>query len=56
MVKQSKFESSDAFEIRVDFQNFNVYFINRYLTVWGITIAFLQIPSSQILHRDKLAP
>ena len=27
------------------FQNFDVYFINRYLTVWGFTIVFPQVPS-----------
>ena len=31
-------ESSDIFQILENFQNFDVYFINRYLTVWGFTI------------------
>ena len=38
MVKQFKIESSDIFLILEYFQNFDVYFVNRYLTVWGFTI------------------
>ena len=44
LVKQFKFESSDIFQILEYFQNFDVYFINRYLTVWGFTIVFPQVP------------
>ena len=44
MVKQFKIESSDIFQILECFQNFDVYFINRYLTVWGFTIVFPQVP------------
>ena len=40
LVKQFKIESSDIFQILVYFQNFDVYFINRYLTVWGFTIVY----------------
>ena len=32
LVKQSKIESSDIFQILEYFQNFDVYFVNRYLT------------------------
>ena len=31
------------------FQNFDVYFIKRYLTVWGFTIVFPQFPLFQKL-------
>ena len=44
LVKQCKIESSDIFQILEYFQNFDVYFINRYLTVWGFTIVFPQVP------------
>ena len=44
LVKLFKIESSDIFQILEYFQNFDVYFINRYLTVWGFTIVFPQIP------------
>ena len=44
LVKQFKIESSDIFQILEYFQNFDVYFINRYLTVWGFTIVFSQVP------------
>ena len=44
LVKQFKIESSDIFQILEYFQNFDVYFINRYLTVWGFTIVFPQVP------------
>ena len=44
MVKQFKIESSDIFQILEYFQSFDVYFINRYLTVWGFTIVFPQVP------------
>ena len=44
LVKQFKFESSDIFQILEYFQNFDVCFINRYLTVWGFTIVFPQVP------------
>ena len=44
MVKQFKIESSDIFHILEYFQNFDVYFIDRYLTVWGFTIVFPQVP------------
>ena len=37
-VKQFKIESSDIFQILEYFQNFDVDFINRYLTIWGFTI------------------
>ena len=43
MVKQFKIESSDIFQILEYFQNFDGYFINRYLTVWGFTIVFPQV-------------
>ena len=43
-VKQFKIESSDIFQILEYFHNFDVYFINRYLTVWGFTIVFPQVP------------
>ena len=36
--------NSQILLILVYFHNFEVYFINRYLTVWGITIVFPQIP------------
>ena len=39
LVKQFKIESSNIFQILEYFQNFDVYFINQYLTVWGFTIA-----------------
>ena len=42
-VKQFKIESSDIFKILEYLQNFDVYFINRYLTVWGFTIVFPQV-------------
>ena len=42
LVKQFKIESSDIFEILEYFQNFDDYFINRYLSVCGFTIVFLQ--------------
>ena len=32
------------FQIPEYSQNFDVYFINRYLTVWGFTIVFPQVP------------
>ena len=38
MVKEFKIESSDIFQILEYFQNVDVYFINRCLTVWGLTI------------------
>ena len=38
LVKQFKIESSDISKILEYFQNLDVYFINRYLTVWGFTI------------------
>ena len=38
LVKQFKIESIDIFQILEYFQNFDVYFVNRYLTVWGFTI------------------
>ena len=44
LVKQFKIESSDIFQILEYFQKFDVYFINRYLTVWGFTIVFPQVP------------
>ena len=44
MLKQFKFESSDIFQILEYFQNFDFCFINRYLTVWGFTIVFPQVP------------
>ena len=44
LVKQFKIESSHIFQILEYFQNFDVYFINRYLTVWGFTIVFPQVP------------
>ena len=44
MVKQFKIESSDIFQILEYFQTFDVYFINRYLTAWGFTIVFPQVP------------
>ena len=66
MVKQFKIESSDIFQMLEYFQNFDVYFINRYLTVWGFTIVFPQFPLFQklldfpficwFLHRDNLSP
>ena len=43
-VKQFNIESSDMFQLLVYLQNCNVYFINRYLTVWGFTIVFAQFP------------
>ena len=42
--KQFKIESSDIFQILEYFQNFDVYFINRFLTVWGFTIVFPHVP------------
>ena len=42
-----KIESSDIFQILEYFQNFDEYFINRYLTVWGFTIVFPQVPLFQ---------
>ena len=42
--KPFKIESSDIFQILEYFQNFNVYFINRYLIVWGFSIVFPQVP------------
>ena len=44
LVKQFKIESSDIFQILEYFQNVDVYVINRYLTVWGFTIVFPQVP------------
>ena len=44
MLKQFKIESSDIFQILEYFQNFDAYFINRYLIVLGFTIVFLQVP------------
>ena len=44
LLKQFKIESSDIFQILEYFQNVDVYFINRYLTVWGFTIVFPQVP------------
>ena len=44
LVKRFKIESSDIFQILEYFENFDVYFINRYLTVWGFTIVFPQVP------------
>ena len=44
LVKQFKIESSDIYQILDYFQNFDIYFINRYLTVWGFTIVFPQVP------------
>ena len=44
LVKQYKIESSDIFQNLEYFQNFDVHFINRYLTVWGFTIVFPQVP------------
>ena len=44
LVKQFKIESSDIFQILEYFQNFDVCFINRYLTVWGFIIVFPQVP------------
>ena len=44
LVKQCKIELSDIFQILEYFQNFDVYFINRYVTIWGFTIVFLQVP------------
>ena len=43
-IKQLKIESSEIFQILEYFQNFDVYFIDRYLTVWGFTIVFPQVP------------
>ena len=42
--KTIKIESGDVFQILVYFQNCDVNFINRYLTVWGFTIVFPQFP------------
>ena len=44
LVKQFKIEWSDIFQMLEYFQNFIVYFINRYVTVWGLTIVFPQFP------------
>ena len=44
LVKLFKIESSDIFQILEYFQNFEVYFMNRYLTVWGFTFVFPQVP------------
>ena len=44
LLKLFKIESSDIFQILEYFQNFDVYFINRYLTVWGFNIVFPQVP------------
>ena len=44
LIKQLKIESSDIFQILEYFQNYDVYFIDRYLTVWGFTIVFPQVP------------
>ena len=41
--KQLKIKSSDIFQILDYFQNFDIYFNNRYLTVWGFTIVFPQV-------------
>ena len=51
LVKQFKIESSDIFQILEYFQNFDIYFINRYLTVWGFTIVFPQVPSLKKIVR-----
>ena len=32
------------FKFSYIFQNFDVYFINQYLNIWGIAIVFLQVP------------
>ena len=40
LVKQFKIESSDICQTLEYFQNFDVYFINPNLTVWGFTIVF----------------
>ena len=48
LVKHFKIESIDIFQILKYFQNFDVYFINRYLTVWGFTIVFPQVPLFKI--------
>ena len=67
LVKQFKIESSDIFQILEYFQNFDVWFINRYLTVWGFTIVFQQVQLFKkmldffpficwFLHRDNLSP
>ena len=37
-------ESSNIFQILEYFQNFDVYSINRYLTIWGFIIVFPQVP------------
>ena len=37
-------ESSDMYQILEYFQDFDVYFINRYLTVWGFTFVSPQVP------------
>ena len=44
LVKQFKIESNDIFQILQYFQNVDVYYINRYLTVWGFTIVLPQVP------------
>ena len=44
LVKQFKIESSHIFQILEYFQNFYVYFINRYLTFQSFTIVFPQVP------------
>ena len=44
LVKQFKIKSSNIFQILEYFQISDIYFINRYLTVWGFTIVFSQVP------------
>ena len=44
LLKLFKIESSDIFQILEYFPNFDVYFIDRYLTVWCFTIVFPHIP------------
>ena len=45
--KQFKIESSDYFQMFVYIQNFDVYLIDRYCTVWSITSVF---PEAQLFQ------
>ena len=38
LVKQFRIESSDIYQILIYFHNFDIYFINRYLTVRGLPL------------------
>ena len=50
----ARFSRSDIFYILICFKNFDFYFINHYLTVWGITVfalVFPQVPLSWLFKK-----